>query len=242
MHLLSRKILITGATSGIGEALTRQLLALDNQVIAVGRQQDKLAHMAAQYPRLIPVVADLAQPAEIERLCTLVRREHPDLSLLINNAGIQYNYLFGQETQLSDKISHEVMTNLMAPLQLTALLWPVLEAQPDAAVVQVSSALGLVPKKSAAVYCATKAGLHLFSKALRAQDTKVRVVEVIPPLVDTAMTAGRGTGKMQPEQVAAAILNGLRHNESEITIGKAKLLRFIQRLSPALADRIMINR
>ena len=115
--------------------------------------------------------------------------------------------------------------------------------QPESAIVNVSSGLGLVPKQSAPVYCATKAGLHIFSKALGYQlaHTGVRVMEVIPPLVDTPMTAGRGRNKLSPEQLVDEFLRGFARNQREINIGKVGLLRLIQRISPALADRILKN-
>ena len=177
------------------------------------------------------------------QLVITVEQRFPTLNVLINNAGIQYNYDFAEASGQMSRISHEINVNLTAPVQLTALLLPHLLTRPEAAVVNVSSGLGLVPKRSAPVYCATKAGLHLFSKALGYQlaGTSVRVMEVIPPLVDTPMTAGRGRGKISPEQLVDEFLRGFARNQPEINIGKVGLLRLIQRLSPALADRILRN-
>ena len=73
----------------------------------------------------------------------------------------------------------------------------------------VSSVLALAPKRSAPVYCATKAAVRSFSQALRYQlaaTSSIRVVEALPPMVDTAMTAGRTGRKMSPDSVADAIL------------------------------------
>jgi short-subunit dehydrogenase involved in D-alanine esterification of teichoic acids len=115
--------------------------------------------------------------------------------------------------------------------------------QPEAAVVNVSSGLALVPKKSAPVYCGTKAGLHLFTKALRYQleGSPVKVFEIIPPVVDTPMTAGRGRGKISPKQLVEEFMRAFAKNQFEVNIGKVKLLRLINRLLPSLADRIMKN-
>jgi short-subunit dehydrogenase involved in D-alanine esterification of teichoic acids len=93
----------------------------------------------------------------------------------------------------------------------------------------------------AAVYCGTKAGIHIFSKSLRYQLKKVKVFEIIPPLVDTNMTKGRGRGKISPEALADEFLESFKSDKYEVTIGKVKLLKIINRLFPALAEKIMKN-
>jgi short-subunit dehydrogenase involved in D-alanine esterification of teichoic acids len=170
-----------------------------------------------------------------------VKHQHPDLNVLINNAAIQYNYNFLEEGDIADRVEYEIHLNLTVPVKLCALLLPVLRLQPEAAVVNVSSGLALVPKKSAPVYCGTKAGLHLFTKALRYQleGSPVKVFEIIPPVVDTPMTAGRGRGKISPEQLVEEFMRAFAKNQFEVNIGKVKLLRLINRLLPSLADRIM---
>ncbi len=239
MRLHGNKILITGATSGIGEALLHAFLKQDNQVIALGRNERKLEQLAALDTRIIPFACDIAQAEDLDRLAMFVEQEHRDLNVLINNAGMQYNYHFSEEKHLLNKIEREVNVNFTATLKIIALLLPTLEANANAAIVNVSSGLGLVPKMAAPVYCGTKAGIHIFSKALRYQLEKVAVFEIIPPLVDTAMTEGRGSGKITPQQLAVEFLNAFRKNKWEVNIGKVKLLRWINRISPALADRIM---
>lgn len=238
MRLNKNKILITGASSGIGKALLDKFLALDNQVIAVGRNEKKLQSLAQSDQRIIPFQCDLGQPEQLQKLVTFVRIDHPDVNVLINNAGIQYNYLFGEQDH-GTRIDHELQVNLMAPIQLINSLLPMLNHKENAAIVNVSSGLGLVPKKQAPVYCGTKAGLHIFTKSLRYQLDTVKVFEIIPPLVDTEMTVGRGKGKISPEQLTEAFIRAFRRNQYEVNVGKVKLLKLINRLSPALADRIM---
>ncbi|WP_313988625.1 SDR family oxidoreductase [Xanthocytophaga flavus] len=239
MQLTGNKILITGATSGIGKALTLKFLELDNQIIAVGRNRDRLNELVSMSNQIIPFECDVSQTTDLNRLVTFVEQKHTDTNILINNAGIQYNYDFEQELHLINKIEHEVQVNLLAPLKLTALLWPILQLQPNVAVVNVSSGLGLVPKMQAPVYCATKAGIHIFSKALRDQSDKIRIFEIIPPLVDTEMTKGRGKGKISPEKLVNEFIRAFGKDHFEISIGKVKLLKLINRLSPALAEKIM---
>jgi uncharacterized oxidoreductase len=89
--------------------------------------------------------------------------------------------------------------------------------------------------------CASKAALHSFTKALRWQleGTSVRVFEIIPPIVDTAMTQGRGRGKISPETLVQEFWRDFSHDRYEMQIGKTKLLFALQRLMPSLAERIM---
>jgi len=239
MKLQENKILITGATSGIGKALMHTFLAYGNQIIAVGRNKEKLQELAQKDERIIPFACDVSKPEALDDLTLFVEQEHPDTNILVNNAGIQYNYHFAKEPQLLGKIAHEIGVNLLAPLKLIALLLPVLKNNKNAAIVNVSSGLGLVPKMQAPVYCGTKAGIHIFSKALRHQLDDIKVFEIIPPLVDTQMTAGRGKGKISPQQLAAEFIEAFRKNRYEVAIGKVKLLKLINRISPKLAERIM---
>lgn len=239
MRVQGNKLLITGATAGIGEALLNKFLSLDNQIIAVGRNAEKLQALSQRDERIIPFACDIAKAADLDRLIMFVEQTHPDTNILVNNAGIQFNYHFAEESQLLGKIEQEINVNFLAPLKLIALMLPMLKTNKNAAIVNVSSGLGLVPKMQAPVYCGTKAGIHIFSKALRYQLKHTKVFEIIPPLVDTQMTAGRGKRKISPEQLAEEFIRAFRKDKLEVSIGKVKLLKLIHRLSPALADRIM---
>ncbi len=91
------------------------------------------------------------------------------------------------------------------------------------------------------MYSATKAGLHLFTQALRVQlrGSSVRVVEAVVPLVDTPMTQGRGTGKMSAAQAARHIIAGIRSGQPDIWVGKARALPVLQRWAPGLLQQLM---
>src|SRR5690606_1082134 len=133
----------------------------------------------------------------------------------------------------------EISTNLTAPLKLIASLLPLLQINPDSAIVNISSGLAIVPKARSAVYCGTKAAIHIFSKSLRYQLDKIKVFEIIPPLVDTEMTKGRGKGKISPQRLVDEFIQAFKKNRYEVNIHKVKLLRIINRISPKIADRIM---
>ena len=239
MKLNGNKILITGATSGIGKALAEKFCQLDNQIIAVGRNEIRLEELAKFDNRIIPFKCDISSQSELDLLVTYINHEHKDLNVLINNAGIQYNQTLLDETYTLQKIENEISTNLTAPIKLITSLIPVLQNNPNSAIVNVSSGLAIVPKAKSAVYCGTKAAIHIFSKSLRYQLEKVKVFEIIPPLVDTEMTKGRGKGKISPQRVVDEFIKAYKNNRYEVNIHKVRLLRIINRISPKMADRIM---
>jgi uncharacterized oxidoreductase len=239
MKIQGNKILITGATSGIGEALLKRFVSLDNQIIAVGRNEERLKILSKLDERIIPFKCDVSNSEDLDRLILFVEQHHPDTNTLINNAGIQYNYHFPDEAQLLRKIEQEININFLAPIKLIALLLPILKTNDNASIINVSSGLGLVPKMQAPVYCGTKGGIHIFSKSLRYQLKHTKVFEIIPPIVDTKMTKGRGKGKISPEELADEFIRAFKKDKYEINIGKVKLLKFINRILPKVAERIM---
>lgn len=235
MNPTDHRVLITGGATGIGLALAEKFHARGNHVILVGRSEATLAKAAAALPGAETCVADVSITEHRERLV----EQFGDITVLVNNAGIQVNTPIAECSPT--EIEHELNINFLAPVLLARAFLPQFIKQPSAAIVNVSSGLALVPKEIAAIYCASKAALHSFSKALRWQleGTSVRVFEVLPPLVDTAMTAGRGKGKISPAQLAEEFWEGFTSDRYEMLIGKTKLLAFVNRLAPSVAERIM---
>lgn len=236
-------VLITGGSSGIGLSLAKRFLLLKNKVIITGRDKVKLEQIKNEFPELIIFAGDLTDSTSLDELVLFIERQHSDVNILINNAAVQYNYHFTDKTNLTDKIEYEISANLTAPIQLTSLLLPFILKNKNSAVINVSSGLFIAPKKSASVYCATKSAIHSFSKTLRYQleDTDTKVFEIIPALIDTPMTEGRGKSKITTEQLTDEFIHNFKADQYESYIGKTKLLRLIHRFSPKLADRIMKN-
>lgn len=142
-----------------------------------------------------------------------------------------------------NRIEQEIRINLTAPLQLSTAMLPVLSTRPQAAIVNVTSGLALTPLPNAAVYCATKAGVRMFTKALRhqirAEQWDIQLSEVLMTRVDTTLSEGAPEGKYPPDRAAADLIRGVEAGRREIFIEKVALLHRIWRLSPALADRII---
>ncbi len=242
MKLKGKVALVTGGSTGIGREIALQLAAKGATVIVVARDETRaLDTVALARGRMIVKRADLSRTDEQDRVVAEVSREFPDLSILVNNAGIQVTM---DDTGIGDggliaRFRQEIEVNLTAPIALSFGLMPTLARQREGAIVNLASGLAIAPKRTAPVYCATKSAIRTFSRALRyrCEDAApcLRVVDVVMALVDTGMTSGRGTGKLSPQAAARAVVNGLEANRQEVWVGQSALLDLLHRISPGLA-------
>ncbi len=240
MNLKQRNIVITGGTAGIGLELVRQLHK-GNALLVIASNEDRLEQLTREFPGIMTCRADLAQLTEVETAAGAARRFFDRIDVLINNAAIQYTPTLIEESFDYASIQREVTVNFTAVCALTSLLLPSLIHDGEAAIINVNSGLGLVPKKNSAVYCATKAAVNVFSLSLRHQleDTNVSVLQAFMPLVDTAMTTGRGNNKLSPTEAANAMLRGVELDIEDNDIGKVRVLRSLVRFAPGIARKIM---
>jgi uncharacterized oxidoreductase len=245
MEIRGQRVVITGGTRGIGRELARVFARRGAAVAICGRSDPDRVDLSDVAPTIRYYPCDLTEAVEVEQLARRLRSEFRP-TIVVNNAGVQFNHDW-TEAGPADRLAWaqvEVAVNLLAPMRLTGLLLDDLLKEEEAAVVNITSVLALAPKRSAPVYCATKAGLRAFSRGIRYQlaaHARVRIVEVLPPVVDTAMTAGRGSGKMDPADVAERIVEGLERDEEEIWVGKARVVRLLARFAPNLVTRILRN-
>lgn len=188
MNISNNTILITGGGSGIGRALAEAFHAEGNQVIVTGRRREMLQQTVAANPGMAAIELDIRDTKDILRVAEQLRQSHPSLNAVIHNAGIMRT----ENVQEMDTTDAEdiVTTNLLGPIRLTAALLPQLLEQPEATVMTVSSGLAFLPGAITPTYCATKAAIHSYSQSLRYQlrDTSVRVMELVPPYVQTELT------------------------------------------------------
>ena len=241
MQLKNLTILITGGGSGIGLAFTEALLANSNRVIICGRNEEKLKKVQVLYPSLDIIQADITCREDVRKLKTYLMHHYGEINVLINNAGIQKSIDFTDGRDHWEDIAEEINVNLVAQLQLTQQLLPLI-ALKNGVIINITSALAIVPKKSAPAYCAAKAGLHNFSRTLRYQlrHCPIRVFEVLPALVDTAMTSERPTkDKISPQKLVHCALRGIARNRESIPIGRTRLLLILYRIWPSMAYRIL---
>lgn len=221
MELGSSTVLITGGASGIGLALAERFLEARSEVIVCGRREEKLREARARYPRLTIRACDVAEERERVALFRWAVAEFPRLNVLVNNAGIQRRVSFAEPEEWGQTRT-EIAINLEAPVHLAALFIPHLLRQEHPAIVNVTSGLAFVPLARVPIYCATKAGLHSFTLSLRHQlaHTPIRVVEIVPPAVNTDLGGpGLHTFGVPVGEFADAVVARLRAGDLEIPYG-----------------------
>lgn len=216
-------ILITGGSSGIGLAFAQRFLQRGNEVIICGRREEKLKEAKEKFPQLHIKRTDVADEKQRIELFKWATKEFPNLNVLVNNAGIQRRIKFSEEFGGNNfdwsVIKQEIEINLEAPIHLTTLLLKHISAQNNPCIINVTSGLAFMPPVWVPVYGATKAGLHSFTFSLREQlsETNVKVIEIIPPAVNTDLGGpGLHTFGAPLDDFADAIFEGLEKGEIEI--------------------------
>jgi len=235
-------VLITGTTSGIGLALTKRFLKNNNFVIGAAKNQNQLKDFKENNKNFDYFVCDLSEVKQVQSLVNFINEKYPTINILINNAGVEYNYLLENNAGNIKKIITETQIDFVSPMILCNELIPVLKNKKESAIVNVTSGLGNVAKKTAATYSGCKAGMQNFTIALRMQlkNTSIKIFDLNPSLVDTPLTAGRGEKiKISPERLVDEFWAKFQENKFQIDIEKVKLLKTVKWISPKLASWII---
>ena len=187
MELSNRTVLVTGGTSGIGLGIAESFLRSKSKVIVCGRNKEKLSTVKNNFPDIIVLPCDVGNASQRKKLAQEVLRRFPDLDILVNNAGIQRYIDLKKGYDELKSGEDEIAINFVATVELTSLFIGHLMKRPSAAIINVSSGLGFMPMPNTPIYSATKAAVHTYTLVLRQQlkNTEVRVVEIVPPMVDT---------------------------------------------------------
>ncbi|MDP9460793.1 MAG: SDR family NAD(P)-dependent oxidoreductase [Actinomycetota bacterium] len=263
-----RTAVVTGAASGIGEALAVQLAARGSDLVLVDRNEDRLGKVAdrlrAVHPGLAVAahVADLADEQQTDALAAMLAAEYPGTALLINNAGVALGGRFHQVT--IEEFDWVMAVNFRAVVRLTHALLPVLKAHPGAHLVNVSSVFGIFAPAGQAAYAASKFAVRGFSEALRHElaDDGVGVTVVHPGGVRTRIAESARTGsgisieeyergreqfvkllRMPPEKAAAQIMAAVERRRPRLLIGwSAMVSDVLVRLVPGSYWKLVARR
>lgn len=236
MDFQEKRVLVTGGSSGIGLALAQAFAKEGAHVLITGRRVKALEAAAASHPRLTPVVCDVTMEAQVSALKEAVDAAG-GLDVLVNNAGIMtfFNILDGLPLE---EQRQEIDIDVVGPIRMIERFLPTL-LERDSMIINVSSGLAYVPFAKAPIYSGAKAFIHAYTRCLREQlrGTSVRVVELLPPVVDTPLAAGIDTpfARMPPEELAAALMRGLRGGQVEIAPGVSRPLKWMSRIAPRYA-------
>jgi dehydrogenase/reductase SDR family protein 7B len=258
MPFRHRVVWITGASSGIGEALAYEFAKQGARLVLSARRQDVLENvrLRCQSPEKHLVLAfDITNISQFKQLVAQVEQDFGAIDMLINNAGVSQRSL-AKETLLS--VDRQLMeVDYFAPVALTKEVLPYMLARKKGRLVAVSSIAGLVATPMRSTYAAAKHAIKAFYDALRAEVYKdgVYVSVIYPGFVNTQLSYAALTGDGSPqnklddvqkegmsaEEFAHQAVNALRQGEEHIIIGglKEKLAVYVDRASPSLVHWLM---
>jgi uncharacterized oxidoreductase len=239
MNITENTILITGGGSGIGRALAEAFHQLGNHVIIAGRRQQFLDDTTAANPGISSALLDIENPASIRTLAAKLSTDHPALNVVIHNAGIMRPEDLLTQPEDLHEAEATITTNLLGPIRLTSALLPHLLKQPHATIITVSSGLAFVPMAPVPTYNATKAAIHSYSQSLRYQlkDTSVKVIELIPPYVQTELMGSAQVSDPRAIPLADYLKETIeilktQPNVIEVLVERVKPLRFAEQNGP----------
>lgn len=232
MKTSGNTILITGGGSGIGEALAHRLHDAGNTMIIAGRRREALERAAGGRPRMHMIVGEIDSAAGVDALASQATTDHPELNVLVNNAGIMRFEGLDHARDLSDAEA-TIATNLLGPIRLTNALIDKLARKADPAIINVTSGLAYVPLIVTPTYNATKAAIHSYTVSLReALRGRVEVIELAPPAVQTGLTPGQETrpGYLPLDAFAAEAMTLLSQQPTppEILVERVHFQRFAE--------------
>lgn len=239
IEISGKTVLLTGGTAGIGRQMASQLKAKGAVVVLTGRNPERISAMREEGFEVIS--ADLSNAAGADAL--IAEWGGRTIDILINNAGQLVDHDFRKGAVDPDAADDAIYANLNAPIRLITGFVDQLKARDEAGIVNVTSGLAISPTPRQPVYCATKSGLRFYTLTLREQlkDTGIRVIEALPPVVDTQMNAGNSMKKMPAEECARQIVFAIEKGRDEANIGLTKALRITESISPALVKSVTMR-
>ncbi len=221
-------------------ALARALAGEGASVVVTGRDPERLAAVAESHRSIEGVVCDVTDDDQVRALRQQIIAGG-GLDVLVNCAGVMHFFDVTAGFPLERQLQ-EVAIDVSGPMRMVDAFLPDLLLRPST-IINVSSGLAWVPYAPAPVYSGAKAFIHAWTISLRHQlkDSSVRVVEILPPIVDTPLAEGLNPSfsRMNLDDLVAAVLAGLRRGREEIAPGQALGLKWLNRLAPSLIFGIL---
>jgi uncharacterized oxidoreductase len=185
MDISNRTVFIAGATSGIGLELARRFAAAGSAVIVGGRRTDVLDKLAAEGFATVPI--DVTDSGSIDCARDTILHSHPGLDTIVTMSGVMIPEDLRDPAHFSTA-EKTIDTNLLGTIRVIDAFTPHLIERGTGTIITVSSGIGFLPFPIMPTYAASKAGVHAYSEALRAQldGTGVEVSELVPPAVASA--------------------------------------------------------
>lgn len=240
MELKNKTILITGGGSGIGLEAVKQFLDNSCKVIITGRSQDKLDAAKKMYPSITVFNSDVASEGDCANLLKEVT-QLGGIDILYNNAGIiskPKNLGIANDTHFKTAEA-EININYLGVIRMNNLFMEMLKSKPESAIINTASILSYVPLNTTPTYSASKAAVRFYTDALRSHlqilKSNVKVFELSPPVVATAMADGVNAKSITPEKLVNELIKGLQNNIYKIRVGDTKIIYLLNRFLPKIA-------
>ncbi|HSR02129.1 MAG TPA: SDR family oxidoreductase [Methylophilaceae bacterium] len=249
MNLAGKRILLTGATGGLGNTLAKQLTTKGANLAILGRDSLKLKNLKNDIQdsgnKVISIEADLSQKGITEKAINETIEKLGGIDVVINNAGVLDFIAF--ENQSEERIQEIIHTNVTAVIQLSHAAMPYFKKNNAGHLVFIGSIFGSLGFPYYATYCASKFAIHGFSQALRRElvSTNIGITYVAPRFIKTAMnneaatamTKKSGNKMDSPEKVAALVLQGLEQEKQEVFIGQPEtFFSWLNGVAPKLVN------
>lgn len=248
MKLSNNTIIITGGTSGIGLAFAKEFLKRGNKVIVIGRNQQTIDQVMKEHKGLIGLQGDVSNADSVRKIAAFIKENYPEANVLFHSAGIMRPFKLLDEMLEIEHLTTEVETNLNGTMWMTKALLPQLTEQNESMIVTVSSGLSYITSPMHPVYSATKAGIHMFTDALRIQLNKsgknVHVMELVPPLVaetnlESSVKSVDGIPNMSLATLVKHGIKGMEKNKKRVVPGVSKFLCLAGKFFPDLLSSSM---
>lgn len=244
MKLKGKRVLITGGSIGIGLELAKRLLAEGARVMVCARNLPALEKAKSENTELEIAQCDITNQEQVLQLLSKTKELFGGVDMLINNAAVFQRFNILDDYPLEKQLQ-EIDINFKGPVQVTNIFLKELLKSEEPVIVNLSSGLGFVPMTGAQIYSASKSAINSWTTSLRHQlrNTNMKVVLLSPPVVDTRMNVNNpgveGMKKISPEKFADFTLKGLKKNKDEILASPIDSLKFLSRLMPGLAFKVL---
>ena len=246
MNYQNQTALITGASSGIGEAFARELASAGANLVLVARRIDRLEKLASEMegtlgPKVTAIAMDLTNENAVAALASQLETLGIDIDILVNNAGFGTSGVFVGEDL--NRVTNEINLNVNALVSLSRTFLPGMLKRKRGIIINVASTAAFQPVPTMAVYGATKAFVLSFTEALWAEtlNSGVKVIALCPGATSTeffevAGSAGTGSKRESPLRVVTTVLTELAREKSRPSVVSGARNRVVSYL-PRLVTR-----
>ncbi|KMQ37548.1 oxidoreductase [Oenococcus oeni] len=240
-------MVVTGGTSGIGLAFAKKLAAIGNQIIIGSRSKEKITEVVKYNKNISGHQVDVSNQESVERFYKQAIAEFKNIDIVINSAGIMRHYNLLDERVTPKKLQAEIQTNLVGTINIDKVFLPILRKQTESMIINVSSGLANLSSAAHPMYSASKAGVHMFTDALREQlhfagEDHVHIVELVPPLVAETNLEKDVNSQNTPLNIKLSDLineaiKGIEENSIRVDAGMAKEMRKMGQTDPDKNER-----